>query len=77
MGATGLPRMRRSIRRSPMCSPTARPTLWSSTITTEVKQMPHRLGQHIEQHTTKGSPELALLAYAVLALLAYVLLHVA
>jgi hypothetical protein len=54
-----------------MCLPLASPTLWSSPIAAEVKQMQ----QHTDHHTTKGSPELAMLFYALMALLAYLVIH--
>lgn len=47
----------------------------SSSFAAEVKKMEQRAGQHTHQHTAKGSPELALLAYSLVALLAYLLLN--
>ena len=38
--------------------------------------MEQRTGQHTHRHTAKGSPELALLAYSIVALLAYLLINV-
>jgi hypothetical protein len=41
----------------------------SSTTAAEAKQM----GQHTDQNTIKGSPELALILFAFLAVFAYIL----